>query len=134
MTPNRIVALIVALLGLVAGALPALADLDWQSTAGVVSGAVVVLGVAVKWLEGWQAYEATQPAQSAAAAHPAVYSTSGFTSGITSGGIAYGNTLNTKDAVQAAVADTVRAEAALATSPDVDRSSDEPFDATKGIK
>jgi protein-S-isoprenylcysteine O-methyltransferase Ste14 len=66
--PNRWVTLAVSALGLAAGALPAVANLDWSSTAGVVGGAIVVLGVATKWLTGWQQWEAlqaTQPAQAA---------------------------------------------------------------------
>lgn len=57
MLPNRIVAIITAVLGLAAALAPVVADLDWESTAGIIAGIGVVAGVALKWLDGWQKYE-----------------------------------------------------------------------------
>lgn len=58
MTPNRTVALVVAGLGLLAAVLPAIADMDWTSTAGVIGGLGGVVAIAYKWLDGWQKAEA----------------------------------------------------------------------------
>lgn len=58
MAPNRTVALATAVLTLALAVLPVIGDFDWTSTAGVLAGIVAVLGVALKWLEGWQRHEA----------------------------------------------------------------------------
>lgn len=55
--PNRIVSYTIALLGLVGAIAPVAADLDWESTAGVLVGIGVIASIGVKWLEGWQRYE-----------------------------------------------------------------------------
>lgn len=55
--PNRVVALLTALLGLVAAVAPAAANLDWTSTAGVIVGVGVVAAASLKWLTGWQKHE-----------------------------------------------------------------------------
>lgn len=61
MTPNRIVAGAVALLGLVVLAAGLLADLGTApKVAALAAGAVTLLTPAVVWLRGWQAYEARQ--------------------------------------------------------------------------
>lgn len=60
MTPNRIAVYLTALAALAAGLAPAIADLDWTSTAGVIAGLVAILSVVQKWLSGWQQHEARQ--------------------------------------------------------------------------
>lgn len=58
MTPNRVVAIVTALLGLAAAVAVPLSNLDWSSTAGIIAGLGTVATVAVKWLDGWQKHEA----------------------------------------------------------------------------
>lgn len=60
MTPNRIVALATAVLSLCVAVLPAIANLDWTSTAGLLTGLAGVCAVALKWLDGWQKHEGRQ--------------------------------------------------------------------------
>ena len=61
MTPNRIVAGAVALLGLLTLAAGLLADLGTApKVAALVAGAIVLLTPTVVWLRGWQAWEARQ--------------------------------------------------------------------------
>ena len=55
--PNRVAVYATALVGLLAALAPVIADMDWESTAGVIAGATVILGIAYKWLQGWQQYE-----------------------------------------------------------------------------
>jgi hypothetical protein len=55
---GRNVALATALVGLIGAAAPVFANLDLSSTAGIVAGLVALSAVAVKYLEGWQRYEA----------------------------------------------------------------------------
>lgn len=55
--PNRIAVYLTAAAALVAGLLPLVGNLDWQSTAGVLAGLGAILGVVVKWLDGWSKYE-----------------------------------------------------------------------------
>jgi hypothetical protein len=55
--PNRVVAVATAVVALALGILPTVADMDWSSTAGVMTSLVVILGVVYKWLEGWQRHE-----------------------------------------------------------------------------
>jgi hypothetical protein len=57
MQVNRVVAGATALLGLVAAAAPVAANMDWQSTAGVIGGIGAVALVSYKWLDGWQKAE-----------------------------------------------------------------------------
>ncbi|MGZ6587116.1 MAG: hypothetical protein ACXVHX_22735 [Solirubrobacteraceae bacterium] len=57
LTPNRVVALLTALLGLGAAVAVPLAHLDWSSTASVIAGLGTVASVAVKYLDGWQKHE-----------------------------------------------------------------------------
>lgn len=58
--PNRVAVYLTALSGLSAAIAVPVADLDVQSTAGVISGLVAILVVALKWLAGWQAHEAAE--------------------------------------------------------------------------
>lgn len=61
MTPNRIVAVAVAALGVATLIVSMAADLGLAPQAvGIAAGAVVFLTPAVVWLKGWQAYEARQ--------------------------------------------------------------------------
>ena len=46
-----------ALAGLLTAVTPAVANMDTTSTAGMVTGGLMILGVAVKWLDGWQKHE-----------------------------------------------------------------------------
>lgn len=55
---GRIVALVTIVVGFAGAAVPVVADLDLSSTAGIVAGIVALCAVAVKYLEGWQRYEA----------------------------------------------------------------------------
>jgi hypothetical protein len=55
---NRIVAVAAAVISLALAVLPVVANMDWTSTAGVIGGIIAVLGIAQKWLEGWQKHEA----------------------------------------------------------------------------
>lgn len=57
--PNRIAVYLTAVAALVGGLAPAVANLDLQSTAGIVAGLVTILGVVNKWLAGWQQHEST---------------------------------------------------------------------------
>jgi cyanate permease len=57
LTLNRIVALLTALAALAAGLAPVVADLDWESTVGIVGGLSAVTAVVYKWLDGWQKWE-----------------------------------------------------------------------------
>lgn len=63
MSLNRAVALAVALLALVAGLAPVIANFDWTSTAGVIAGLAAVSAVANKWLDGWQKHEDREAGQ-----------------------------------------------------------------------
>jgi putative exporter of polyketide antibiotics len=66
MPANRIVALTSAVIVLLLGLLPVVADADWTTTAGVIAAIVGLLGVVLKWLDGWQKWEERQdlaPAQ-----------------------------------------------------------------------
>ena len=56
-TPNRVVALLSALITLALGLLPIVADADWSSTAGIIAAVIAILGITNKWLEGWQKWE-----------------------------------------------------------------------------
>lgn len=57
LVPNRVAVYLVAIAGLLTALAPAVADLDWTSTAGVLGGGALILGIASKWLEGWQNHE-----------------------------------------------------------------------------
>jgi uncharacterized membrane protein YadS len=54
---NRVVAFATALLALILGLLPLIANLDWTSTTGIAASLAVVLGIVYKWLDGWQKHE-----------------------------------------------------------------------------
>jgi hypothetical protein len=55
---GRVVAGGAALIALVGAVVPALANFDTSSTVGISAGLLAVAGVAIKWLQGWQSYEA----------------------------------------------------------------------------
>lgn len=57
MLPNRIAVYLTAAAALLGGLAPAVANLDLQSSAGIVAGIAGVVAVARKWLEGWQQHE-----------------------------------------------------------------------------
>jgi hypothetical protein len=58
--PNRLVAVALAVLGLIAAIAPVVANLDWTSTVSVIAGLGVVAAAAIKWLDGWQKQESAQ--------------------------------------------------------------------------
>ena len=55
--PNRLAVYLTGAIALLAGLAPLIGNLDWESTAGIVAGLGAVLGVVVKWLDGWQKWE-----------------------------------------------------------------------------
>lgn len=58
--PNRVVVYLTAAAALAAALTTVWGDLDWTSTAGIITALATVLGVVVKWLDGWQKYEASE--------------------------------------------------------------------------
>jgi uncharacterized membrane protein YebE (DUF533 family) len=60
-TPGRIATGLTALAALCGGLAPVVADLDWESTAGIIGGISAITAIVYKWLDGWQKYEARQP-------------------------------------------------------------------------
>jgi len=54
---GRIVAVLGAIAGLATALAPALANLDFASTGGLVGGMLAIAAIASKWLSGWQSYE-----------------------------------------------------------------------------
>lgn len=58
LAPNRVVVYLTGLAALATAVAAVWGDLDWTSTAGVAAALVTLLGVVVKWLDGWQKYEA----------------------------------------------------------------------------
>lgn len=57
---NRIAIYAFALAALVGGLAPVWADLDWESTIGVITAIGTLATVLYKWLDGWQGYEERQ--------------------------------------------------------------------------
>ena len=55
--PNRLAAYGTAAIALLAGLAPLVGNLDWESTAGIIAGLAAILGVAVKWLDGYSKWE-----------------------------------------------------------------------------
>lgn len=55
--PNRIAVYLTGLAGLATAIAVPVAELDTSSTVGVVGGLAAIVGVAVKFLEGWQRHE-----------------------------------------------------------------------------
>lgn len=78
MTPNRIAVYLTALAALAGGLAPAIADLDWTSTAGVIAGLVAILSVVQKWLSGWQQHEARQATAATLRAQQTPYQDSSY--------------------------------------------------------
>jgi hypothetical protein len=56
-TINRIVVLVAAIFALLGAAAPIIADADWQSTVGIVTGILALVKLVDRWLKGWQAHE-----------------------------------------------------------------------------
>jgi hypothetical protein len=63
---GRIVTIVSLLIGLAGAAAPVVLNMDVSSTAGIVAGIVAMSAVIVKYLDGWQKYEARIDDQSAA--------------------------------------------------------------------
>ncbi len=55
--PNRVAVYLTAIAGLLTALAPAVANLDTQSTVGLVGGFAAVAGVVHKWLDGYAKYE-----------------------------------------------------------------------------
>jgi hypothetical protein len=55
---GRIVTIISIIVGLLGATVPVVADMDLTSTAGVIAGLAALSAVVVKFLDGWQQYEA----------------------------------------------------------------------------
>ena len=55
--PNRLAVYLTAGAGLLAALAPIVADLDWESTAGVVAGVLAITGVVSVWLNNWGKWE-----------------------------------------------------------------------------
>lgn len=55
---GRIVAVLAAVAGLATALAPALANLDFASTGGLVGGMLALAAIVSRWLQGWQKYEA----------------------------------------------------------------------------
>jgi hypothetical protein len=65
---GRIVAIVSLLIGLAGAAAPVALNMDISSTAGIAAGIVALSVVIVKYLDGWQKYEARIDDQAAATA------------------------------------------------------------------
>lgn len=59
MTPGRIATILAIVAGIATAITPAVANMDWTSTAGVIAGGIAIVGAIVKWLDGWQKWERT---------------------------------------------------------------------------
>jgi hypothetical protein len=57
-TPGRVATLLAIVAGLAGAIAPAAANLDWSSTAGVITGTVAIVGAIAAWLQGWRQHEA----------------------------------------------------------------------------
>jgi hypothetical protein len=66
MLPNRIATYLTAGSALAAALAVPIANLDLESSVGVLGGAVVILGVFREWLKGWRGFEWRQAAADAA--------------------------------------------------------------------
>lgn len=55
--PNRVAAVVTALIALALAVLPVVGNFDWTSTAGCIAGVVAVLAIVQKWLDGYQKHE-----------------------------------------------------------------------------
>lgn len=55
--PNRIAVYVTAAIALIGGLLPTLGNFDLESTAGIIAGLLVVLGVVREWLVNWGKWE-----------------------------------------------------------------------------
>ena len=57
MTVNRIDVLVAAICALLGAAAPIIADADWTTTVGIVTGILTLVKLVDRWLQGWQAHE-----------------------------------------------------------------------------
>jgi hypothetical protein len=55
--PNRIAVYLTSVLALIVGITAILGDLDWTSIVGMLGSVALILGVVIKWLDGWQKHE-----------------------------------------------------------------------------
>ena len=63
---GRIVTIVSIVVGAIGALAPVVLEMDLSSTAGIVAGLVAASAVVVKYLEGWQRYEARLDAAGAA--------------------------------------------------------------------
>ena len=73
---GRIVTIVSLMIGVAGAAAPVVLNMDISSTAGIVAGIVAMSAVIVKYLDGWQKYEARIDDQSAPDATAALVATS----------------------------------------------------------
>jgi hypothetical protein len=57
-TPGRAATALAVLAGAAGAAAPAVANMDWSSTAGVIAGTLAIVGAITAWLKGWREHEA----------------------------------------------------------------------------
>ena len=55
--PNRLAVYLTAAIALIGGLAPVIANLDWQSTAGIIAGLLVILTIVREWLVNWGKWE-----------------------------------------------------------------------------
>ena len=55
--PNRMAVYLTGAIALIGGLAPVLADLDWQSTAGILAALLVILAIVREWLVNWGKWE-----------------------------------------------------------------------------
>jgi hypothetical protein len=58
--PNRVAVYLAAAAALLGALAPVIADMDWESTAGLIAGLGGIVTVVYKWLDGWQKFEARE--------------------------------------------------------------------------
>lgn len=68
--PNRIASYLAAAAALAGAIAIPVADLDTESSAGIITGVVGVLVVFREWLKGWRGYEWREEAAKAGVASP----------------------------------------------------------------
>ena len=55
--PNRMAVYLTGAIALLAGLLPLVGNLDWESTAGVIAGLTAIAAVVREWLVNWGKWE-----------------------------------------------------------------------------
>lgn len=57
MLPNRAALILGSVAALLGGAAPLVADMDWESTAGVIAGVIALATYVNNFVTGWQKHE-----------------------------------------------------------------------------